>query len=111
MRVSQKLIEMKHSFSDLEIGEKSHYCIMVTLIGEKLEYFKVIPNSDGIYQVEVGYGDDLSFSLPPDETTDRILLGATLDACWRVIESYPDFTSCEAKTIGSWFNDWRLKLE
>jgi len=111
MRVSQKLIEMKHSFRDLQIAKKQHYCIMVTLIGEELKHFKMIPNSDGIYQVEVGYGDGLSFSLPPDETTDRILLSATLDACWRVIESYPDFSSCEAKTIGSWFRDWRHKLE
>ena len=111
LRASQKLIEMKESFRDLNISKKKHYCLMVTLVGESADYFRHIPNSDGIYQVEVGYGDNLEFSSLPDEATDSILFSAILDACWRVINSYPDFTSSEMELVANWFNDWRQKLE
>lgn len=111
LRVLQQLIEMKQSFRDLKIGKKKHYCLMATLIGEPDEHFHVIPNSDEIYQVEVGYGNNLEFNLQPEKVTDSILLGATLDAVGRVIESYPDFSLAEAELIAGWFHNWRQKIE
>lgn len=110
LRVAQRLIGMKESFSNLDIGPTEHYCLMATLIGESIDHFRTIPNSDGIYQVEVGYGHDLSFSLSPNDRTDNILLDATLDAVWRVIASYPNFEEAEFELISSWFKAWRRKL-
>ncbi len=110
-RVSQRLSEMMKSFQDLNIGQKEDYCLMITLIGNNTEHFRVVANSDNIYQVEVGYGDNLEFSSLPNESMDRVLLSATLDACLRVINSYPKFTASENELIHSWFIDWRLIVE
>ena len=74
LRMTKQLVGMKTSFKELPIGLKNHHCIMATLLAEPVDHFKEIKNSDGIYQVEAGYGQDLNFSLPPDQASDRVCL-------------------------------------
>jgi hypothetical protein len=100
------LFPMKSEFQELIPQKKPTWCLMATLVEEESSYLKKAPNTDGIYQAEVGYGNQFNFS--PNE--DHELTKSLFEAIVRVIESYPFFSSDEESAICQWVMKWRKNI-